>query len=150
MKNDGLAKWTCPGLIFLEHPPLSLLSRLGTKKLSIIVRNRIFGKKISRLNAIILNAISRLNVTINQSRVTLHRISRANQLHWRNLIGRLQTRALKFLHWSWHLWLRFPKLLGTQNLHSFNGSSPKYRLKSLSDWLIIGTAGFWLANRKSP
>ena len=22
------------------------------------------------------------------------------------------------------------------------GSSPKYRLKSLSDWLIIGTAGF--------
>ena len=30
------------------------------------------------------------------------------------------------------------------------GSSPKYCLKSLSDWLIISTAGFWLATRESP
>ena len=33
---------------------------------------------------------------------------------------------------------------------TLGGSSPNYRLKSLSDWLIIGTAGFWLATRESP
>ena len=31
--------------------------------------------------------ISRVNVTTNQSRVTIHRISRATQFQWRNLIG---------------------------------------------------------------
>ena len=33
--------------------------------------------------------ISRLNVTDNQSRVTIHRFSRANQHQWRNLMDRL-------------------------------------------------------------
>ena len=32
-------------------------------------------------------SISRLNVTDNYQRVMIHRISRANQLQWRNLIG---------------------------------------------------------------
>ena len=35
-----------------------------------------------------------LNVTDNQSRVTIHRISRVNQFQWRNLIGRSAERPI--------------------------------------------------------